>query len=140
MLVGGSSFTTAAKLTISESADSLTSRTNYADFTIDTRTVANTVVLGTNRGGTSTWGGNIELASLGTNELDFGISNIGWTLGSTLTMKGYAVASLPASPGTGAVAYVTDQTTVCPSLGGTFTGGGSVKCLAFYNGSSWIYP
>ena len=57
-----------------------------------------------------------------------------------INVDGFAVASLPASPATGAVAYVTDQTTACPSLGGTFTGGGSVKCLAFYNGSSWIYP
>lgn len=54
-------------------------------------------------------------------------------------MPGYTVASLPAGV-TGQIAYVTDQLTSCPALNGTFTGGGAVKCLAFYNGTSWIYP
>lgn len=43
----------------------------------------------------------------------------------------YPPASWP-----GAVAYVTDATS--PTWHGTLTGGGTVKCLAFCNGSNWI--
>lgn len=57
----------------------------------------------------------------------------------TLGTAGYAVASLPAAPGTGARAYVTDQLTTCPVLGGTFTGGGAVVCSAFYTGAAWTH-
>jgi len=52
--------------------------------------------------------------------------------------KGYAVASLPAGI-TGAEAYVTDQLTTCPVLGGTLTGGGAVNWKAFYNGVACVH-
>lgn len=50
----------------------------------------------------------------------------------------YTVAGLPAGT-LGAIAYVTDQLTACPVLDGTFTGGGSVKCFATYNGTAWVH-
>ena len=50
--------------------------------------------------------------------------------------KGYTVATLPSSPGTGARAYVTDATS--PTFLGTLTGSGSVECPVFYNGSAWV--
>ena len=56
----------------------------------------------------------------------------------TLSTAGYTVAGLPAGV-TGKMAYVTDQLTSCPVLSGTFTGGGSVVCRAFYNGTSWVH-
>ena len=59
------------------------------------------------------------------------------SFGNQAKLKGYTVAGLPAGI-EGAVSYVTDQLTSCPAFGGTFTGGGSVKCFAFYNGSAWV--
>lgn len=50
--------------------------------------------------------------------------------------KGYTVATLPASPLTGARAHVTDAT--APTYLGTLTGGGSVTCPVFYNGTAWV--
>lgn len=49
---------------------------------------------------------------------------------------GYTVSTLPANPGTGARAYVTDATS--PTYLGALTGGGSVVCPVFYNGSAWV--
>lgn len=49
---------------------------------------------------------------------------------------GYTVSTLPASPGTGATAYVTDALT-CTFLG-SLTGSGSTFCPVVYNGSSWV--
>lgn len=53
--------------------------------------------------------------------------------------KGYAIASLPTGI-QGGRAFVTDQLTTCPAIGGTFTAGGSAVCPAFYNGTAWISP
>jgi hypothetical protein len=36
----------------------------------------------------------------------------------------------------GMIAYVTDAT--LPTYLGTLTGGGSVKCPVFYNGTAWV--
>lgn len=58
--------------------------------------------------------------------------------GGQAILAGYAVASLPTGI-TGGSVYVTDQLTSCPVLGGTFTGGGSVKCRAFFDGSAWTH-
>jgi hypothetical protein len=52
-----------------------------------------------------------------------------------LELKGYLVASLPVGT-VGDKAYVTDATS--PTYLGTLTGGGSVICPVFYNGSAWI--
>ncbi len=61
--------------------------------------------------------------------------------GTTRT-GGYTIAAganqIPAAGFAGRRAYVTDQLTTCPAFGGTFTGGGSVVCSAFDNGTNWI--
>ena len=54
---------------------------------------------------------------------------------TTITTGGYNVATLPAGV-TGARAYVTDAT--APTWNAALTGGGAVKCPAFYNGSAWV--
>jgi len=52
--------------------------------------------------------------------------------------KGYAIASLPTGS-VGDEAYVTDQLTACPVIGGTFTNGGNVVCSAFFDGTAWTH-
>lgn len=78
-------------------------------------------------------------------------SEVGWLFGthamesvgalvtslSTVGTACYAIASLPAGA-QGMRACVNNQTTSCPSPGGSFTAGGSVVCPAFYNGSAWV--
>lgn len=59
-----------------------------------------------------------------------------YTQGVLNGTQGFTVATLPASPGTGARAYVTDATG--PTFLGTLTGGGTVKCPVFYNGTAWV--
>jgi hypothetical protein len=66
--------TTGAKLTVSRSTDSYTSRTNFADLTIDAASVANTAVIGTNHGGTSTWSGLLQFNVLGSLAFDYGVT------------------------------------------------------------------
>ena len=77
----------------------------------------------------------------GTNGLfdtNSGTLKIGSTGALTTIGQGYAVGSLPTGV-IGAQAWVTDQLTACPVLSGTFTGGGSVVCKAFYNGTAWVH-
>jgi hypothetical protein len=53
----------------------------------------------------------------------------------------YTVSGLSAlSPALGQQVIITDQTSACPAKGGTFTGGGNVKCQGWFNGASWIAP
>ena len=47
-------------------------------------------------------------------------------------------ANLPAAPGAGARAYVTDQLTTCAGTGAALTGLGALTCPAFYNGTAWV--
>lgn len=54
-----------------------------------------------------------------------------------IKMNGYTVSTLPTGS-VGMIAYVTDQTTSCPSLGGPLTGSGAITCAVFYNGVSWV--
>lgn len=58
------------------------------------------------------------------------------TCSTLLGLNSYTVATLPAAPATGSTAYVTDATS--PTFLGTLTGGGSVKCPVFYNGTAWV--
>jgi hypothetical protein len=55
----------------------------------------------------------------------------------TVISNSHTVSSLPAGV-VGAMSYVTDQLTVCPAAGATLTGGGTVTCAAFYNGTAWV--
>ena len=50
-------------------------------------------------------------------------------------LKSYTVATLPVGTA-GDTAYVTDATS--PTYLGALTGGGSVKCPVFYNGTTWV--
>lgn len=54
--------------------------------------------------------------------------------------SGYTVAGLAgiASPVAGMRAYVTDQLTACAAIGVAPTGGGSVVCPVFYDGTAWV--
>lgn len=54
---------------------------------------------------------------------------------NVLTTTGYTVATLPAG-NIGDTAYVTDAT--APTYLGALTGGGSVVCPVFYNGTIWV--
>ena len=57
---------------------------------------------------------------------------------TTLKTSGFTVATLPTPPaqGLGARAHVTDA--LNPTYLGTLTGGGTVKCPVFYNGTNWV--
>jgi hypothetical protein len=50
---------------------------------------------------------------------------------------GYTFATLPASPITGMLAYITDADTI--SYRAVAVGGGSDTALVFYDGTDWIY-
>ena len=52
-----------------------------------------------------------------------------------IRLKSYTVATLPTGT-QGDTAYVTDA--VSPTYLGTLTGGGSVVCPVFYNGTAWV--
>lgn len=56
--------------------------------------------------------------------------------GSFVT-AGYTVATLPVGV-TGAIVHVTDQLTAVAAKGVAPTGGGSVVCMVFYNGTAWV--
>jgi hypothetical protein len=55
--------------------------------------------------------------------------------GGTAVLSGYTVSTLPASPTTGAMAYVTDAV-ACTFLA-TVTGGGSTFCPVIWTGTAW---
>lgn len=59
----------------------------------------------------------------------------GVTMGGTLRLTPYTVATLPSGV-VGDTAYVTDAT--LPTYLGALTGGGAVTCPVFYNGSAWV--
>lgn len=51
---------------------------------------------------------------------------------------GFTVATLPATAAVGDRAYVTDQLTTCAAAGAALTGGGSIICPVFRNGTAWV--
>ena len=54
----------------------------------------------------------------------------------TIQTQGYTVATLPTAGVVGRRAHVTDAT--LPTFLGTLTGGGTVKCPVFDNGTAWV--
>ena len=66
------------------------------------------------------------------------IQGIGSISCTTLKTSGFTVATLPTPPaqGEGARAHVTDASN--PTYLGALTGGGTVKCPVFYNGTAWV--
>jgi hypothetical protein len=59
-----------------------------------------------------------------------------WTFTNTINTTAYTVATLPTAGTAGRRAYVTDAT--APTFLGTLTGGGTVKCPVFDNGTAWV--
>lgn len=59
-----------------------------------------------------------------------------------LVTAAYTVATLPSTAILGKVAgaraHVTDQLTTCAAPGAAVTGGGTLTCPVFYNGSAWV--
>lgn len=56
--------------------------------------------------------------------------------GGAVRLKGYTVATLPASPVVGDTAYVTNA--LLPTYGAVVAGGGAVVVPVFFNGVNWI--
>lgn len=82
----------------------------------------------------NTSGGNIVLTPGTAN----GTAANGYVVANTpITTGGYTVANLPTGV-LGMKAYVTDQLTTCTTAGAALTGGGSVVCPVFFNGSAWV--
>ena len=77
--------------------------------------------------------GNANVASLVTQVTDLvaAVNN-----GFPKTLDGYTVATLPAAPPLGSLAYVTDGTSSL-SWGATVTGGHSEFYLCTWNGANW---
>jgi hypothetical protein len=98
--------------------------------------VANVLSIGTKANGTGSTR-NLQFIVGGTNKLDYGVTTAGtWSFQVPVARKGYTVATLPASPGTGAMAYVTDAV-ACTFLAG-ITGGAATFCPVIYNGTAWV--
>jgi len=66
------------------------------------------------------------------------IDGAGNITGRLVATSGFTVATLPTAGTAGRRAFVTDQTTSCPSAGAALTGGGTVKCPVFDNGTAWV--
>lgn len=94
------------------------------------------------------WNGNTEVATMNGvyDEMELRAPKASPTFTGTVTaptivsttvvrLKNYTVATLPAGT-QGDMAYVTDAT--APTYLGALTGGGSVVCPVFYNGSAWV--
>tara|TARA_R110000772_G_scaffold192363_1_gene303326 strand:- start:107 stop:1042 length:936 start_codon:yes stop_codon:yes gene_type:complete len=66
------------------------------------------------------------------------VQAIGSGLFTTLKTSAFTVATLPSPPaqGLGTIAHVTDA--LNPTYLGNLTGGGTVKCPVFYNGTAWV--
>lgn len=81
----------------------------------------------------------ILAAGGGVIKADIGQTNAtSWTFAGPITPKTYIVSALPAAPGTGAIAVITDQLTSSAAKGVAPTGGGSVVCTVMYNGAGWV--
>ena len=81
--------------------------------------------------------GNFIINSIVDNGVD-SLKVNGSAIVTTLKTSAFTVATLPAPPaqGLGARAHVTDA--LNPTYLGTLTGGGTVKCPVFYNGTAWV--
>ena len=99
-------------------------------------------------GGTATFNGTVNanvsngavITNIGTGTTT-GAVNIGGgsnavVMGSTVQLKSYTVAGLPAAGTAGRTALVTDAT--APTYLGTLTGGGTVKTPVVDNGTAWV--
>lgn len=109
---------------------------------------ANTTIIGSLGTGTGTNGdiifqvgvkvGSGTGAATTTTALTIKGENAGIIATSPFVLPSYTVATLPSSPGTGAIALVTDQLTSVAAKGTAPTGGGSVKEVVVYTGAGWV--
>lgn len=73
----------------------------------------------------------------GTNAERLRVTDIRTIVSAPFNLAGYTVATLPTGV-QGDITYVTDQLTTAAAKGVAPTGGGSVKCVVFHNGTSWV--
>jgi len=59
-----------------------------------------------------------------------------YAMQQAVRLTSFTVATLPTAPAIGTRAFVTDAT--APSFLGALTGGGTVHCPVFYNGTAWV--
>jgi hypothetical protein len=78
----------------------------------------------------------ISIGSAVSGALGTTILNQTTVLGSTIQMKNYTIATLPAAGTAGRRAYVTDA--LAPTFLGALTAGGSVRTPVFDNGTAWV--
>lgn len=79
-------------------------------------------LIGVGTGAQGSFAGSLKLTNL--------------TATGVITPAGYTVSTLPVSPATGSIAYVTDAV-ACTFLA-TLTGGSSTYCPVTYNGAAWV--
>ena len=98
---------------------------------------SNTTVLGNSSTVFGRFWGRLLVATSSDNGIDQG-QFLGSVICTTLKTSGFTVSTLPTPPaqGLGARAHVTDA--LNPTYLGTLTGGGTVKCPVFYNGTAWV--
>ena len=98
---------------------------------------SNTTVIGNTSTVFGRWFGRLLAGTVVDNGIDELQIN-GSASVTTLKTSSFTVATLPAPPlqGLGAIAHVTDA--LNPTYLGTLTGGGTVKCPVFYNGTAWV--
>lgn len=101
-------------------------------------TGSNNTIIGNPVGITATTASAIVIsAAAGAVAYDYNFTTAGvHTFSAPLKTKGYTVATLPATAGVGAHAYVTDGAASL-AWGVTVTGGGSAPYLVWYNGTAW---
>jgi len=112
----------------------LGNNTNISGQSIFTVNSSTNVTSGAGIANGTTWNnlGTLSIQSSGVTDLTVTATAI--TAAIPVVLKGYTVAGLPTGI-TGAMAYVTDAV-ACTFLAAP-TGGGSVVCPVFYDGTSW---
>lgn len=104
-------------------------------------TGGNNTILGAGVTGLSAGLAGAIILAIGTGAIkaDFGNTNaVTWTFAGPVRPQTYTVATLPAAPGTGAIAVVTDQLTTPAAKGSAPTGGGAVVCTVMFTGAGWV--
>lgn len=114
--------------------------------------VANTKFVQINNGGTGSFPGSVQGVNAGIGVYDLALNPGGGNVvmgapipdivnklqvNGTMYLKTYTVSSLPAITA-GLTAYATVTDAVAPTYLGALTGGGSVKCPVFFNGTVWV--
>jgi len=144
--IAGANVTASAKFALG--ADSFFS-SSIQTSTANIATTTTTHTDGYSAGATTS--GNTKTVNIGVNGLSGSttVIAIGATAGTSTTTlngssvftgtfqsQGYTVATLPTAGTVGRRAHVTDA--LAPTFLGTLTGGGTIKCPVFDNGTAWV--